>query len=440
MTLMLSIDVPEFAQKSIRTIAEAQNDNFLELVATAKLDKRADFVGMSFAEMNLDGLELKGFNFTDVDFRECSLKGTVFVECELRGAAFNFPPEVRNKWGMPPDIFLGNQQDDTLELMRIASEASRKEERKEAAEKLLALKGNDEIDSFLRNLSLDDKAKTVRSWLRGRLTDSLKETHTLRSILERSLFKGGKDLDDDISLYVKILEGSDIATETLCHACANNPHAIKRASKELANSATFKRFLINCIAHSDSHRGWMDAAAAVGDLQILQAEKDGAFAARLLRTTSKYELSYLAELAALNNVSLSKLFELSESGYQNEPDRWRADDFLLYCYFYDRDKYSNDVIFYAFADAEGEIPRHGAFAAYCLVHRPRLFRAIKNEHSYFFIDPLAALGLKQSVEYDRLSANAMHQIRELAQQAYRKAHGLKSSDLIRPPSAAKPLP
>ncbi|MHC2248151.1 hypothetical protein [Bradyrhizobium elkanii] len=103
--------------------------------------------------------------------------------------------------------------------MRIASDAPRKEERKEAAQKLLESIKDEEVASFLQGLSLGDKARSFRSWLRSKLTSSSTEDSTLQAILERSLFEGGQDLDQDISLYVKTMGHSNIAVETLCQAC-----------------------------------------------------------------------------------------------------------------------------------------------------------------------------------------------------------------------------
>jgi len=402
-------------------------------VTAAKLDKRTDFVGMSFAEMNLDGLELEGFDFSDADFRECSLKGTVFIECELKGAAFKFPPDVRDKWGRNPDIFLGTQPDDVLELMRSANEASRKEERKRAVEQLLQFRDDGEIGSFLEHVCLKDKAKSLRLWLRKRLAPAEAEG-ALRTLLERSLFEGGEDLDGDISEYLKITASDGVAIDLLCQACAANPRAIKRASVELARSDTFKRFLINCLSFSQSHQAWTEAASALTASDVSQWQKDRAFALRLSRIKDKHDLSHLAEHAAANGVRLPRLFELCEQGYQNELDRWGADDHLVYCYFYDNKKYLNDVLFHSFyklltnSDAYHSLA-HGAFGAYCLVHRPDLYHAVKSVRGYFYVAPLELIG-EGHLDDQRYPARVQDELKQLSRHAYEQALALRPEDPI----------
>ncbi|MFQ3455228.1 pentapeptide repeat-containing protein [Bradyrhizobium sp. UFLA01-814] len=430
----INVDIPEPALAGITAIVEAQSDNFLELVA-ANLDKRTDFVGMSFDKMNLDGLELTGFDFSDADFRDCSLKGTVFVECELKGAAFSFPPEVRDRWSKNLDIFLGARQSaETIELMRIASDAPRKEERKEAAQKLLESIKDEEVASFLQGLSLGDKARSLRSWLRSKLTSSSTEDSTLQAILERSLFEGGQDLDQDISLYVKTMGHSNIAVETLCQACVNNPRAIKKASQELMHDEPFKRFLVNCLSFSSSHSAWREAASAIERIDLSQAERDLAFRMRLERINDKHDLSHLAEAAAINSVRLAKLFELSEHGYRHETKRWWASDFLLYCYSYDQAKYENEVLLHSFnEDRAEEISRSEAFAAYCLVHQPRLYRTVRDLKGYFSVDPLVALGLTESIFHsEHFSQDISDELKRVAQQARDQAARVNPKKAIRP--------
>ncbi|MGX1105773.1 MULTISPECIES: hypothetical protein [Bradyrhizobium] len=83
---------------------------------------------------------------------------------------------VAARWSKNLDIFLGDRQSaETIELMRIASDAPRKEERKEAAQKLLESIKDEEVASFLQGLSLGDKARSFRSWLRSKLTSSSTE-------------------------------------------------------------------------------------------------------------------------------------------------------------------------------------------------------------------------------------------------------------------------
>ncbi len=429
------IGIPTDAHISIQSVVESVSDNFLELVDAAKLNKRTDFVGMSFDEMRLDGLELKGFNFSDADFRRCSLKGTIFVECKLKGAAFSFPPTVRDKWQRHPDLFLGTHDSDALELMRIASEATRKEERREALNKLLEISNNDNITSFLQRISLNDKAKSLRHWLKSKLTDGFKRKEVLKPILERSLFEGGEDLNEDLSLYVKLMEGSNEAIETICQVCAINPSAIARASREVGKNVSFQRLLIKNVSLSTNSQIWTKSAEALRNLQVDQKEKDVAFNLRLLRVEDRYDVSQLAKTAAFNNVRSFGLFELCERGYQEEFDAWHADDFLLYCYFYESGKYNNDVLFYSFQEAEPEreyISRSTAFGAYCFLNAPELYRSVEDKRGYFYVDPLTLIGIKQDFYgEDRFSPEVRSQLKRLSELGYEQSRNVRIGDLIR---------
>ena len=432
-----TIKVPADAHTSIQSVVEAGTDNFLELVDAAKLNKRSDFVGMCFDEMRLDSLELIGFDFTDADFRRCSLKGTIFVECELKGSAFSFPPTVRDKWQRHPDFFLGTHDSDELELMRIASEATTKEKRREALIKLLEISNNDDVTSFLHDVSLNDKAKSLRHWLKSKLTGGFKRKEVLKPILERSLFEGGEDLNEDIGLYVKLMEGSNEAIETLCQVCAVNPRAIARASHEVGGSGSFQRLLIKNVSLSLDSQIWRKSAEALRNLDVDQKEKDIAFNLRLLRVKDRYDISQLAKTAASNNVRNLRLFELCERGYQEELDAWHADDFLLYCYFYERGKYNNDVLFYSFQEAESErksISRSTAFGAYCFINAPELYRSLEEKIDYFYVDPLTLIGIKQDFyREDRFSAEVRGQLKRLSQLGYEQSRNVRVDDLIRRP-------
>ncbi|MBA4100560.1 MAG: hypothetical protein C0484_27780 [Rhodospirillum sp.] len=390
MNLKLNIDIPETALSGIRDIVGADTDDFLELVKVAKLNKKTDFVEMSFDEMNLDGIELDGFDFSGADFRKCSLKGTVFIECQLKGAAFSFPPQVRDKWQSKADFFVGHENTDALNLMRTAEEAPRKEERKEALNELLKIPKEDDITSFLQRISLEDKAKSLRHWLKAKLTGGFKHKEELKAILERSFFEGGDDLEEDISSYVNLMESSDEAVETLCQVCAINSRAIKSASRAVGNTQPFKRLLIKNLSLSADHQIWVESATALRDIDIDPTQKDIAFNLRLLRVKDRHDVASLAKTAAYNNVRNKRLFELCETGYRDTADAWHADDFLLYCYFYDRNKYSRDVLFYSFRQPETSrehISAATAFGAYCFVKEPRLHRSVEDEWASFMKTP-----------------------------------------------------
>jgi hypothetical protein len=171
-------------------------------------------------------------------------------------------------------------------------------------------------------------------------------------------------------------------------------------------------------------------------LSVTQSEKDGAFADRLARIESKYDISHLSDTAAFNYVRLPKLFELCEHGYRNEIDAWRADDFLFYCYFYDQTKYLNDVLFHSFHvdtsdTTDRRISSSGAFAAYCWVHRPDLHRSILADRDYFYVDPLTLIGKGRHYDEDRHPPEIVDQLKQFAQVAYERAQSIKPEDVIR---------
>ena len=140
--------------------------------------------------------------------------------------------------------------------------APQKEQRKNAIKKLLEISNDDNVASFLQRLCLDDKAKTLRQWLKAKITDTFKKKEEFRAILERSLFEGGSDLNEDVSQYVKLMGISYESVETLCQACSTNPRAIKQTSRELGHHNSFKRFLINNLSLSTSREAWLESATA----------------------------------------------------------------------------------------------------------------------------------------------------------------------------------
>jgi hypothetical protein len=443
MKIETGIKIDDLNQEKLKAVIESPNDDFLSLVQVAKLDKRNDFVGASFDRMKLDGLELKGFDFEGADFRKCSLKGTTFSECNLKGAAFSFPPEVRNRWHRKSNYFLGEENTDALELMRTASEASQKEQRKSAIIELLEIPDDGSIASFLQKISLDDKARSLRRWLKIRLTDSFKKKAAYKTLLERSLFESGEDLNEDISAYIQLMEGSDEAVETLCQACSLNPRAIKQTALEFPQKQSVQRLLIKNVSFSTSREAWIESAIALRDVAMNTDEKEMALKMRLLRVEDRYDLSRLASAAAHNNIKLSKLFELCQKGYLEEIDAWNADDFLLYCYFYDPDKYKNDVLYYSFYVQEPtesfreQVSDSTAFAAYCFLHQRELYRAIEDSRSYFYVTPRTLLDMEKNYYRESLSSDLKNQLKQLAKDAYEQSLSVRPENLVRPLAFSK---
>ena len=76
---------------SIKSIIEAETNNFLELANLANLDVKQDFAGADLSDTNLGGLDLKEANFRSTNFRKTNLEGTnlrdaILVRANLRDA------------------------------------------------------------------------------------------------------------------------------------------------------------------------------------------------------------------------------------------------------------------------------------------------------------------------------------------------------------------
>jgi CRP/FNR family cyclic AMP-dependent transcriptional regulator len=87
-------------EADLNRLANARQDNFVDLVSLARLDPAKDFVGADLRGTDLENLDLRQFDFRNADFRGANIKGTKFNREKILGAKFdNVRTQVRESRG-----------------------------------------------------------------------------------------------------------------------------------------------------------------------------------------------------------------------------------------------------------------------------------------------------------------------------------------------------
>jgi hypothetical protein len=153
----------------LQAIAEAETDDFLELVKLARLDPKRDFIGADLRGMNLRNLDLREFDFRGANFRGATIDGTRFGLGLTEHAVFDDRPSGAS---LPNTVWISGgkehatdeaRSEKARELMQDAANASRQESRIAALQELIAtfpkLQG---LEGFLKSRAIQDAAKRPR--------------------------------------------------------------------------------------------------------------------------------------------------------------------------------------------------------------------------------------------------------------------------------------